>query len=125
MNDQSHSAINTLIDQAVNRAVQTIDNSIPQALLHGAKLAAGNANPSAEVSPMIGALACEFDSLFSPWMEDLRQELREAAAERLLYRADRLDRHEVPAPAAPKPAPKPKPSTNGRVQHAELKGGLG
>jgi hypothetical protein len=136
MNDKSHSAVNTLIDQAINKVVQTIDTSIYQAVLQGAKLVAGNSGASlGELSPIVGALACDFDACISPWMEAIREELREAAAMRLLYRADRLEGREA-APIVPprNPAPKPQPSPNGKPQNGkpqngktengELKGGL-
>jgi hypothetical protein len=85
MNDKSHSAVNSLIDQAINKVVQTIDTSVSQAVLQGAKLAAGNnGNSSGELTPIVGALACDFDACISPWMEAIRQDLREAAALRLL-----------------------------------------
>jgi hypothetical protein len=135
MNDKSHSALNTLIDQAVNKVVQTIDTSIYQAVLQGAKLVVGTSgNSSGELSPIVGALACDFDACISPWMDAVRQELRDAAAMRLLYRADRLDRREAAAVPPRNPVPKPQQPANGKPQNgkpqnakpddAELKGGL-
>jgi hypothetical protein len=142
MNDKSHSAINTLIDQAVNKVVQTIDTSVSQAVVQGAKLVTGNnGNTTGESSPIVGALACNFDACITPWMEAIRQELREAAAMRLLHRADRLERRDDSPPTQPhKLAPKPQPTGNGNSQNSkpqngkpqsrtpdetELKGGLG
>jgi hypothetical protein len=121
MNDKSHSAVNTLIDQAINKVVQTIDTSITQAVIHGAKLVAGNnGNAAGDVTPIIGALACDFDACISPWMEAIREELREAAAMRLLYRADRLEwRGTAPVIPPPKPTSKPEPSPNGKPQNGK------
>ena len=113
MNDKSHSAVNTLIDHAVNKAIQAIDNSIPQAVIHGAKLIAGtNGNPSAELSPIVGALACDFDACISPWVEAIRHELHEAAAMRLLHRADRHADRE--------PARTHRPVSNKRTSSGEV-----
>lgn len=76
MNDKSHFAVNSLIDQAVNKVVQTIDTSVSQAVLQGAKLAAGNnGNSSGELTPIVGALACDFDACISPWMEAMHAKL--------------------------------------------------
>lgn len=120
MNDKSQSAVNSLIDQAINKVVHTLDSSIYQAVLQGAKLVAGsNGNPGGESQPIVGALACDFDACITPWVDAIRQDLHEAAAMRLLYRADRLDRPEAGCAIPRKPVPKPAPATNGQPKNGQ------